>query len=186
MRVSYKPPAFRRRYLTADPPIMILDEPALGLDMEEEQRVNAWLRQLAQQGTPPCHAEHPVMLSVAKHLHSHPDNPFAALRVTRKGHPIQRRALLSTRFYPALQKQPIVRHHCPVKFFFCMAPSLYLPFLPFMIPECFSCALYRLWRHFSKMYCLCWQRFPCRRVASVNIGTIAALVRTTIPTPDQK
>ncbi len=67
----------------ADPPIMVLDEPALGLDMEEEQRVNAWLRQLAQQGTPPCHAEHPVMLSVAKHLHSHPDSPFAALPVTR-------------------------------------------------------------------------------------------------------
>ena len=70
----------------ADPPIMVLDEPALGLDMEEEQRVNAWLRELAQQGNP-------VMLSAAKHLHAHPDRPFAALRVTRNGHPIQRHAL---------------------------------------------------------------------------------------------
>ena len=59
---------------------MVLDEPALGLDMGEVQRVNAWLRELAQQGNP-------VMLSAAKHLDAHPDRPFATLRVTRKAIP---------------------------------------------------------------------------------------------------
>jgi DNA-binding CsgD family transcriptional regulator len=33
------------------------------------------------------------MLRAAKHLDAHPDRPFAALRVTRKGHPIQLRAI---------------------------------------------------------------------------------------------
>ncbi len=32
------------------------------------------------------------MLSAAKHLGTHRGRPFAALRVIRKGHPVQRRA----------------------------------------------------------------------------------------------
>src|SRR5438876_4659764 len=77
----------------------------------------------------------------------------------------------------------VVCDHCLVKCFFGMIPIVYLLS---MIYECFSCTLYRLWRYFSKMYRLCWQRFPCRRVPPVNIWTIAALIRTTIATPNQE
>ncbi len=77
----------------------------------------------------------------------------------------------------------VVLDHCLVVRLFGLTLMLYLLF---MMHECFSDPLYYLWRHLSNKYRLCWQRLPCRGVAPVNIGAIAALVGTTMATPYEK